>query len=190
MQTAITRRTAITSLALGTASLAFASTAARAATAAYNLEPVLTVSSWKAEGYAGLVALRLKNVGTERYYGDFPVVSFRIDVKTASGPTGVDRLITPGWFNGAYTRDLGFDAATSTRSFLVTLANPIKAGETQLVANLNFGDGLTSEGRLRNYITVTQVGRIAGDTSTGNDQNRDSREITLTDTGRKASGIF
>ena len=103
------------------------------------------------------VALRLKNVGTERYYGDFPVVSFRIDGKTASGPTGVDRLITPGWFNGAYTRDLGFDAATSTRSFLVTLANPIKAGETQLVANLNFGDGLTSEGRLRNYITGSQA---------------------------------
>lgn len=190
MQTAITRRTALTSLALGTASLAFASTAARATTPAYDLEPVLTVSSWKAEGYAGLVALRLKNVGTERYYGDFPVVSFRIDVKTASGPTGVDRLITPGWFNGAYTRDLGFNTATSTRSFLVTLANPIKAGKTQLVANLNFGDGLTSEGRLRNYITVTQVGRIAGDTSTGNDQNRDSRDITLTDTGRKATGIF
>lgn len=93
--------------------------------------------------------------------------------------------------SGRYSvRHLSFNAATSTRSFLVTLANPIKAGETQLVANLNFGDGLTSEGRLRNYITVTQVGRIAGDTSTGNDQNRDSREITLTDTGRKASGIF
>ena len=69
-------------------------------------------------------------------------------------------------------------------------SNSIKASETQLVANLNFGDSLTSEGRLRNYITVTQIGSIAGDTSTGNDQNRDSRDITLTDTGRKATGIF
>lgn len=109
---------------------------------------------------------------------------------TAEGPEGVDRLITPGYFNGAYTRDLGFDPETSTRSFEVTLSNPVEKGEKQLIANLNFGDGLTKEGRLKNHITVTQTGRLPGDTSTGNDQNVDSRQHTVTDGGRANMGIF
>ena len=119
-----------------------------------------------------------------------PLTTFRIDVKTEEGPKGVDRLITPGWFNGAYTRDLGFDKSTSTRSFEVTLSNPVNAGDTQLIANLNFGDGNTKKGRLKNYITVTQTGRLKEDNSEANDQNVDSREHTLTDGGKKAKGIF
>lgn len=192
-------RLAAAGLAL-TAALSGAGVAASAETAPaptvtaaqekHDLTAYLTVSSAKAVGYAGTVAVRVKNVGAERYYGDFPVISFRVDVKTASGPQGVDRLITPGWFNGAYTRDLGFNEATSTRSFLVTLANPVKVGEDQLVATLNFGDGLTSEGRLANYVTVTQVGRLATDSSTANDQNLDSRQVTKDDFGRAHKGLF
>lgn len=149
-----------------------------------------TVSSWKAQGYAGTVGIHLKNVGSERYYGNFPVVSFKVEVKTASGPQGVDRLITPHWYNGAYVRDLGFNEATSTHTYMVTLSNPIAAGQNQLIASLDFGDGNTSEGRLVNYIQVSQVGRVAGDTSSSNDQNVDSRQHTVTDFGNKNAGLF
>ena len=155
-----------------------------------DLKPVLTTSGAKHAGFAGTVALRLENVGTERYYGDFPAVQYRVDVKTAEGPKGVDRLITPRSSNGAHIRDLGFDEKTSTRSFEVTLANPINAGESARVANLDFGDGNTKEGRLKNYIEVTQISRLDGDKSTDNDQNVDSREITVKDTGKKAGGLF
>ncbi|MGV0368615.1 hypothetical protein ACUY29_07485 [Corynebacterium aurimucosum] len=155
-----------------------------------DLKPVLTTSGAKHAGFAGTVALRLENVGTERYYGDFPAVQYRVDVKTAEGPKGVDRLITPRSSNGAHIRDLGFDEKTSTRSFEVTLANPINAGESARVANLDFGDGNTKEGRLKNYIEVTQISRLKGDNSTDNDQNVDSREITVKDTGKKAEGLF
>ena len=155
-----------------------------------DLKPVLTTSGAKHAGFAGTVALRLENVGTERYYGDFPAVQYRVDVKTAEGPKGVDRLITPRSSNGARIRDLGFDEKTSTRSFEVTLANPINAGESARVANLDFGDGNTKEGRLKNYIEVTQISRLKGDNSTDNDQNVDSREITVKDTGKKAEGLF
>lgn len=155
-----------------------------------DLKPVLTTSGAKHAGYAGTVALRLENVGSERYYGDFPAVQYRVDVKTAEGPKGVDRLITPRSSNGAHIRDLGFDEKSSTRSFEVTLANPINAGETARVANLDFGDGNTKEGRLKNYIEVTQISRLKGDNSTDNDQNVDSREITVKDTGKKAEGLF
>ena len=155
-----------------------------------DLKPVLTTSGAKHAGFAGTVALRLENVGSERYYGDFPAVQYRVDVKTAEGPKGVDRLITPRSSNGAHIRDLGFDEKTSTRSFEVTLANPINAGETARVANLDFGDGNTKEGRLKNYIEVTQISRLKGDNSTDNDQNVDSREITVKDTGKKAEGLF
>ncbi|WKD58501.1 hypothetical protein [Corynebacterium caspium] len=158
--------------------------------AAYDLEPYFTVAAGKSPGFAGLVAIRVKNVGTKRYYQDNLATRFRVDVHTASGPEGVDRLITPGWFNGAYTRDLGFNEATSTRSFEVTLSNTINPGSTQLIANLNFGDGATREGRIRNYITVTQIGRIPGDTSTYNDQNVDSRENTFDHMKRHNRGIF
>ncbi|PFG27556.1 hypothetical protein [Corynebacterium renale] len=156
----------------------------------YDLEPYFTVAAGKASGFAGLVALRVKNVGTKQYYQDNLATRFRIDVHTDRGPEGVDRLITPGWFNGAYTRDLGFNKETSTRSFEVTLSNPVRPGQSQLVANLNFGDGNTSEGRLHNYITVTQIGRVAGDVSEYNDQNVDSREATVDHMKRKNKGIF
>lgn len=178
-------------LLTGTAAATAAEAPAPAAsTAKQDLTVSYSSSAMKAPGYAGLTAIYAENVGSERYYGEFPAVTFRVDVKTAEGPEGVDRLITPGYFNGAYTRDLGFDPATSTRSFEVTLSNPVEKGEKQLIANLNFGDGLTKEGRLKNYVTVTQVGRLAGDTSTGNDQNVDSRQHTVTDAGNPNKGIF
>ncbi len=178
-------------LALGVVTCgAGAAQAVEPATSAHDLTVGYTVSGAKAKGYAGLVAIHAKNVGSERYYSEFPAISFRIDVKTDNGPQGVDRLITPGWFNGAYTQDLGFDEKTSTRSFMVTLSNPVDAGQDQLIANLNFGDGLTKEGRLTNYITVTQVGRLDEDKSTGNDQNVDSRQNTTTDFGNPSPGIF
>ena len=155
-----------------------------------DLKPVLTTSGAKHAGFAGTVALRLENVGTERYYGDFPAIQYRVDVKTAEGPKGVDRLITPRSSNGAHIRDLGFNEATSTRSFEVTLANPINAGDTVRVANLDFGDGNTKEGRIKNYIEVTQISRLKGDTSTANDQNVDSRKATVNDFGKAAEGLF
>ncbi|KGM19034.1 MULTISPECIES: hypothetical protein [Corynebacterium] len=167
-----------------------AGTTAPATGEKYDLEPAIRVAGGKVPGYAGLVSVSAVNVGTEDYYAEFPAITFRIEVKTESGPQGVDRLITPGYFNGAYTRDLGFDRATSTRTFEVTLSNPIEAGEGRLIANLNFGDGATKKGRIVNYITVTQVGRLADDKSTGNDQNIDSREVTKTDTGRSNKGLF
>ncbi|WP_144790350.1 hypothetical protein [Kocuria palustris] len=169
---------------------AAANAAETPAPAKQDLAVSYSSSALKAPGYAGLTAIYAENVGSERYYGEFPLVTFRVDVKTAGGPEGVDRLITPGYFNGAYTRDLGFDPATSTRSFEVTLSNPVEKGEKQLIANLNFGDGLTKEGRLTNYVTVTQTGRLAGDTSTANDQNVDSRQHTVTDFGNPNKGIF
>lgn len=157
----------------------------------YDLKPEIRVAAGKSAGFAGLVSISAKNVGSEIYYQDFPATSFRIDVHTAKGPKGVDRLITPGWFNGAYTRDLGFDKDKSVRSFEVTLSNPINPGESKLLANLNFGDGKTKLGRLENYITVTQTGRLEEDKSTSNDQNVDSREVTTTDVMHKPTkGLF
>ena len=157
-----------------------------------DLEPQITVTDGKVPGYAGIAALRVKNVGTDRYFSEDPAVAYRVDVKTEDGPEGVDRLITPGWFNGAYTQDLGFNKKTSTRSFLVTLSNPVKKGENQLIANFKFGDGKTTEGRLKNSISVTQVERAEGDKSTYNDQNVSSKDITVNDLGKPAKhkGIF
>lgn len=157
----------------------------------YDLKPEIHVAAGKAAGFAGLVSISAKNVGSEIYYQDFPATTFRIDVHTEKGPKGVDRLITPGWFNGAYTRDLGFDKDKSVRSFEVTLSNPVNPGDSQLLANLNFGDGKTKLGRLENYITVTQTGRLEEDKSTSNDQNVDSREVTTTDVMHKPTkGLF
>lgn len=156
----------------------------------YDLEPYFTVAAGKAPGFAGLVAVRVKNVGDKDYFQEDMATRFRIEVHTEDGPEGVDRLITPGWFNGAYTRDLGFDREKSVRTFEVTLSNPIPAGETMLVANLNFGDGLTKLGRIKNYLTVTQIGRLPEDNSTYNDQNVDSREHTQDMMGRANAGIF
>lgn len=157
----------------------------------YDLKPEIRVAAGKSAGFAGLVSISAKNVGSEIYYQDFPATTFRIDVHTEKGPKGVDRLITPGWFNGAYTRDLGFDKEKSVRSFEVTLSNPVNPGDSQLLANLNFGDGKTKLGRLVNYITVTQTGRLEEDKSTSNDQNVDSREVTTTDVMHKPTkGLF
>lgn len=157
----------------------------------YDLKPEIRVAAGKSAGFAGLVSISAKNVGSEIYYQDFPATSFRIDVHTEKGPKGVDRLITPGWFNGAYTRDLGFDKDKSVRNFEVTLSNPINPGESKLLANLNFGDGKTKLGRLENYITVTQTGRLEEDKSNSNDQNVDSREVTTTDVMHKPTkGLF
>ncbi|WP_035008845.1 hypothetical protein [Corynebacterium jeikeium] len=157
----------------------------------YDLKPEIRVAAGKSAGFAGLVSISAKNVGSEIYYQDFPATTFRIDVHTEKGPKGVDRLITPGWFNGAYTRDLGFDKEKSVRSFEVTLSNPVNPGDSQLLANLNFGDGKTKLGRLENYITVTQTGRLEEDKSTSNDQNVDSREVTTTDVMHKPTkGLF
>ena len=189
------RLLAVAATTLVAVGAAFTGTGAASADShAHDLEPFVTVSDAKAPGFAGLAAIRVKNVGTERYYGDFPAISFTIQVKTDRGPEGVDRLITPGWFNGAYTRDLGFDEKTSTRTFEVSLSNPVNKGDEQLIANLNFGDGNTKEGRLKNYITITQNGRLADDTSTFNDQDIDSRAtgVTRNDFGKesKSGGIF
>lgn len=191
MKKLITRTAAV---AMSAGLLLTGTAAANAAETPAKPKQDLTVSysssAMKAQGYAGLTAIYAENVGTDRYYGEFPLVTFRVDVKTAEGPEGVDRLITPGYFNGAYTRDLGFDPETSTRSFEVTLSNPVEKGEKQLIANLNFGDGNTREGRLFNSVTVTQVGRAKGDVSEANDQKISSKQHTLTDTGKKHPGVF
>ncbi|SDS68918.1 hypothetical protein [Corynebacterium timonense] len=165
-------------------------TAADTAAAALDLEPYFTTSSAKSAGFAGTVALRVKNNGTERYWGEFPLLTFRVEVKTAEGPKGVDRLITPRGANGSHVRDLGYNFSTGTRTFEVTLSNPVNAGEDVFLAAFDFGDGNTREGRLRNYMTVTQTGRLSGDTSTSNDQNVDSRSATRNDFGKPNAGLF
>lgn len=157
---------------------------------ALDLKPYMTVSGAKAAGFAGSAALHIKNEGTDRYYGEFPVVSFLVEVKTQSGPQGVDRVITPSWFSGAYVQDLGFDRNNSTHSYLVTLSNPIEVGEDVTVAAFSFNDGATRLGRIQNYVTISQIGRVDGDTSFYNDTLVDSRETTLNDFGKKIAGIF
>lgn len=158
----------------------------------FDLRPHFTTSSAKAEGFAGSVALRVTNDGKKQYHQDDTgtPVRFQVAVKTAEGPEGVDRLITATNYNGAYVRDLGFDRASSTRRFEVTLSNPIEPGETQLVGALSFGDGNTKRGRIINYATFTQTGRVAGDVSVDNDQDQDSRKVTKDDFGRAHSGRF
>ncbi|WP_172119928.1 hypothetical protein [Actinomyces faecalis] len=157
----------------------------------FDLRPSFTVSALKAKGYAGSVALRVTNDGAKSYEAtpEHPV-RLKVEVKTAEGPEGVDRLITTSNFNGAYVRDLGFDRGSSTRTFEVTLSNPVEPGETTLVSAFSFGDGLTKLGRVVNYMEVTQTGRVAGDVSTANDFQQDSRKVTLTDGGRSNPGLF
>lgn len=158
--------------------------------AEYDLQPYLTVSGAKAVGFAGATALHIKNVGSKAYYGEFPVVSFLVEVKTAAGPNGVDRVITPSWYKGAYVQDLGFDRAKSVHSYLVTLSNQVNVNDDVMVASFNFNDGLTQLGRLNNYITVSQIGRIQGDTSYYNDTLVDSRTTTKNDFGKPIAGLF
>ena len=155
-----------------------------------DLKPYLQTSGIKAEGFAGTVALNVENVGKKRYYGEYPATQFRVDVKTDEGPEKVDRLITPRSSNGAHIRDLGYDYDKGVRSFEVTLSNPVNPGDKARVANLDFGDGLTKEGRIKNYIEVTQTSRLDGDKSKDNDQNVDSHDKTVTDFGKKHSGLF
>ena len=155
-----------------------------------DLEPYFTVSSAKAEGFAGSTALHVRNTGSERYWGEFPAVTFRVAVHTEDGPEGVDRLITTTTRKGAYARDLGWDDEEQARIFEVTLSNPINAGEDADLVSFSFGDGNTKEGRLTNYITVTQTGRLDGDDSEYNDQDVDSRDVTVDDFGREHNGIF
>ena len=155
-----------------------------------DLEPYFTVSSAKAEGFAGSTALHVRNTGSERYWGEFPAVTFRVAVHTEDGPEGVDRLITTTTRKGAYARDLGWNDEEQARIFEVTLSNPINAGEDADLVSFSFGDGNTKEGRLTNYITVTQTGRLDGDDSEYNDQDVDSRDVTVDDFGRKHNGIF
>ena len=155
-----------------------------------DLEPYFTVSSAKAKGFAGSTALRVKNVGNERYWGEFPAVTFRVAVRTEDGPEGVDRLITTTTREGGYARDLGWDEDEQARIFEVALSNPINPGEEADLVSFSFGDGDTQEGRLTNYITVTQTGRLDGDDSEYNDQDVDSRDVTLDDFGRENEGIF
>ncbi|KMY22950.1 hypothetical protein ACU19_07340 [Actinobaculum suis] len=158
----------------------------------YELTPRLTTA--KATGFSGAVALRLKNTGTKRYEPDFPYTTFRLEVKTTAQPGdylyGVDRFMTPGWFNGAYTRDLGFDKERSVRTFEITLSNPIEPGEEVLVANLHFGDGLIRGHRMTNTITVTQTGGHPGDANFENGVEFNSADITTNDFGEKHSGVF
>lgn len=157
---------------------------------ALDLVPYFTTSSWKASGFAGSVALRVKNVGTERYWAEFPALTFRVEVRTESGPKGVDRLITTTGANGSHIRDLGYNAKKGARIFEVTLSNPVNAGDDMLLGAFSFGDGKTKEGRLHNYMTVTQTSRLAGDVSQWNDQNVDSRDVTVSDFGRWLKGTF
>lgn len=157
---------------------------------ALDLAPRLTTTVGKAEGFAGIVALRVKNTGTERYDASKTPIRFRVEVGTVDGPQGVDRLITPGRFNGASVRDLGFDKASSTRVFEVTLSNSINVGDEVLLGNLQFGDGNTKAGRLVNDITVTQIGRATGDVSFDNDWNVNSSTITQSDGGKALPGRF
>ena len=157
---------------------------------ALDLQPYFTTSSWKAPGFAGSVALRVKNVGSERYWGEFPALTFRVEVKTEQGPKGVDRLITTTGANGTHIRDLGYNQKKQARIFEVTLSNPVNAGDDMLLGALSFGDGKTKEGRLYNYITITQTGRLVGDHSQFNDQQVDSREATKSDFGRVIKGTF
>ena len=155
-----------------------------------DLQPYFTTSTWKVPGAAGSVALRLKNTGAKRYWGEFPALTFRVEVGTEAGPEGVDRLITTTQYNGTHIRDLGYDYDRGIRTFEVTLSNPILAGDEMLLGAFSFGDGNTKEGRLYNYMKVTQTGRLAGDTSFYNDQDVDSRDVTVSDFNKKIRGVF
>ena len=155
-----------------------------------DLQPYFTASSWKVPGAAGSVALRLKNTGAKRYWGEFPALTFRVEVGTEAGPEGVDRLITTTQYNGTHIRDLGYDFDRGIRTFEVTLSNPILAGDEMLLGAFSFGDGNTKEGRLYNYMKVTQTGRLSEDTSFYNDQDVDSRDVTVSDFNKKIRGVF
>ena len=83
-----------------------------------DLQPYFTTSSWKVPGAAGSVALRVKNTGAKRYWGEFPALTFRVEVGTEAGPEGVDRLITTT-YNGSHVRDGDPDRPTRRRHLAV-----------------------------------------------------------------------
>ncbi|MDU0478561.1 hypothetical protein QVA66_04830 [Staphylococcus chromogenes] len=158
--------------------------------AALDLAPHFTVSGAKSPGFAGVVAIKAKNVGTDRYFRENGVTQFKVEIHTAEGPKGVDRVISGYGKSGAHIRDLGFDRAKSVRTFEITLSNPVELKEDQTIATLHFGDGNTKLGRLKNNIVISQTARDAADTSTGNDTNIDSREHTTNDFGKANAGLF
>ena len=59
-----------------------------------------------------------------------------------------------------------------------------------LLGAFSFGDGKTKEGRLYNYMKVTQTGRLSEDTSFYNDQKVSSLDATTSDFGRQVRGTF
>ena len=81
-------------------------------------------------------------------------------------------------------------ATTSTATAAAARSNPVNAGDDMLLAGFSFGDGNTKEGRLHNTLTVTQTGRLAGDTSLYNDQKVSSLDATTSDFGRQVRGTF
>lgn len=180
---------AMTGMATGAAQAAPSTTAPTGA--AHDLAVSYSTSALKAPGAAGLVAINLTNVGTQRYFAEYPLIQFDVKVTTVGGPEGVDRVITPHSASGAHVEDLGFDEATSTRTFRYTLANAINAKAKTYVGTLDFGDGLTSEGRVVQKIVTTQVTRLSDDTPNANDQNVDSTAgSTVSDFGRTLAGRF
>ncbi|WP_409483669.1 hypothetical protein [Arsenicicoccus dermatophilus] len=182
-----------TAVALGAATLALGvapAQAAPAAPAAHDLAVSYHSSLLKAPGAAGTASIDVTNVGSERYFQEYPLTTFVVKVSTVSGPRGVDRVITPRTFNGAHVRDLGFDPATSTRSFEISLSNPVATGQRVHVADLSFADGLTREGRLVQHLVTTQTGRLADDRVNANDQAVDSVGHTVSGVGTSLPGLF
>ena len=78
----------------------------------HDLSVMYSVSPLKKSGHPGLVALHVSNVGTKNYYAPSLVVQFIVKVHTVSGPTDVNRVITPKGYNGATVTDLGLDLHT------------------------------------------------------------------------------
>lgn len=156
----------------------------------YDLAPSLQVSALKAPGFTGRVALKVKNVGKKYYPARNNAIQFRVDVKTVSGPTDVDRLMRMDSMSGASVQDYGFNGETGVRSFIVTLNNNVEVGQTQTLGSIWFGDGLTGLGRIVQDIEVTQVTRVNGDNSNYNDFLVKSENVTKSDFGRALPGLF
>ncbi|STD12437.1 Uncharacterised protein [Dermatophilus congolensis] len=183
-------------LAAGAAAAVVASVAVPASAAdtapKRDLAVSYAVSGAKIPGYPGLVTLRLTNAGTDRYYGEFPLVTFEVKIITAKGPQGVNRNIGTRSFHGSHVEDLGFDEATSTHTYRVILSNPVERGTKGMnIAGFYFGIGATREGRVIQKIVTTQKGRLPGDTPNANDQNVDSTVAGNTHTNfGKPTGLF
>lgn len=156
----------------------------------YDLSVGYRVSAVKAAGASGAVALEVKNEGKKYYYNSKTPTVFKVSIKTEDGPEGVDRLMNIVPLAGATAQDLGFDAATSTRTWLISLSNPVYKGRTVTIGTIWFADGLTQEGRIKQKIVTTQVTRTQGDVSFGNDFRVDSTQATKSDLGRALPGVL